>query len=175
MSVNNSSTFNEAIDLFNSESNKLQDGITQSLKNFEKLSIREIINVYYQVINVISLAKFLRQNCNGIKNTEESKPLLIRLQEIEQYIDENFNRNLHLLIISNLKNSIENSMKKLKDMTANPSEKTKECELTEEEAVEIVNIRPTSLAELRSFTFGWKKLILAETLEKMLNIIKGHS
>ena len=32
----------------------------------------------------------------------------------------------------------------------------KECELTEDEAVEIVNIRPTSLAELRSFTFGWK-------------------
>jgi len=126
MSVNNSSTFNETIDLFNSESNKLQDGITQSLKNSEKLSLREIINVYYQVINVISLTKFLRQNCNGIKNTEQSKPLLIRLQEIEQYIDENFNRNLHLLIISNLKNSIENSMKKLKDMTPNPSEKTKE-------------------------------------------------
>jgi len=126
MSVNNSSTFNETIDLFNSESNKLQDGITQSLKNSEKLSLREIINVYYQVINVISLAKFLRQNCNGIKNTEEIKPLLIRLQEIEQYIDENFNRNLNLLIISNLKNSIENSMKKLKVMTANPSEKTKE-------------------------------------------------
>jgi DNA-directed RNA polymerase subunit F len=51
----------------------------------------------------------------------------------------------------------------------------KECELTEEEAVEIVNIKPTSLAELRSFTFGWKKLILAETLEKILKIIKGHS
>ncbi len=51
----------------------------------------------------------------------------------------------------------------------------KECELTEEESVEIVNIRPTSLAELRSFTFGWKKLILAETLEKMLKIIKEHS
>ncbi len=51
----------------------------------------------------------------------------------------------------------------------------KECELTEDEAVEIVNIRPTSLAELRSFTFGWKKLILAETLEKILKIIKEHS
>lgn|SRR5574339_672918 len=51
----------------------------------------------------------------------------------------------------------------------------KECELTEEEAVEIVNILPSSLAELRSFTFGWKKLILAETLEKMLNIIKENS
>ena len=51
----------------------------------------------------------------------------------------------------------------------------KECGITEEEAVEIINIRPTTLAELRSFTFGWKKLILAETLEKMLKIIKEHS
>lgn len=54
-------------------------------------------------------------------------------------------------------------------------ELVKECELTEEEAVEIVNIRPTTLAELRSFTFGWKKLILTETLEKMLKIIKENS
>lgn len=51
----------------------------------------------------------------------------------------------------------------------------KECGLTEEEAVEIINIMPTSLAELRAFTFGWKKLILAETLEKILQIIKGTS
>ncbi len=51
----------------------------------------------------------------------------------------------------------------------------KECNITEEEAVEIVNIRPSTLAELRSFTFGWKKLILAETLEKMLKLIKEHA
>ncbi|QLH07411.1 RNA polymerase Rpb4 [Nitrosopumilus ureiphilus] len=62
-----------------------------------------------------------------------------------------------------------------KDAKAMKKQLIKECELTEDEAVEIVNIRPTSLAELRSFTFGWKKLILAETLEKMLKIIKGQS
>ena len=50
----------------------------------------------------------------------------------------------------------------------------KECELTEEEAVEIMNIKPTTLAELRSFTFGWKKLILAETLNKILKIIAAE-
>ena len=54
-------------------------------------------------------------------------------------------------------------------------ELVKECDITEEEAVEIVNIRPSTLAELRSFTFGWKKLILAETLEKMLKLIKEHA
>ena len=54
-------------------------------------------------------------------------------------------------------------------------ELVKECDLTEEEAVEIVNILPTTLAELRSFTFGWKKLILADTLAKMLKIIEENS
>ena len=48
-------------------------------------------------------------------------------------------------------------------------------EETEEEEVELINISPTSLAELRSFTFGWKKLILAENLGKILNIIKEIS
>ena len=47
-----------------------------------------------------------------------------------------------------------------------------ECELKPEEAIEIVNIMPTSIEELRAFTYGWKKLKLTETLEKMLNILK---
>ena len=47
-----------------------------------------------------------------------------------------------------------------------------QCDLTEEEAVEVVNIMPVSLEELRAFTFGWKKLILTETLDKMLAILK---
>ena len=47
-----------------------------------------------------------------------------------------------------------------------------ECELKTEEAIEIINIMPTSIEELRAFTYGWKKLILTETLEKMLNILK---
>ena len=51
----------------------------------------------------------------------------------------------------------------------------KDCELTEEEAVEIINVRPATLPELRSFTFGWKKLILAETLDRILKIIKENS
>ncbi len=62
-----------------------------------------------------------------------------------------------------------------KDAKKMKQDLVKECGITEEEAVEIVNIRPSTLAELRSFTFGWKKLILAETLEKMLKLIKEHA
>ena len=47
-----------------------------------------------------------------------------------------------------------------------------QCGLTEEEAVEVVNLLPTSVEELRAFTFGWKKLILSDKLEKILDILK---
>ncbi|MER3407262.1 MAG: RNA polymerase Rpb4 [Nitrososphaera sp.] len=50
-----------------------------------------------------------------------------------------------------------------------------QCDLTPEEATEVVNVMPTTLEELRAFTFGWKKLILTETLEKMLAILKDES
>lgn len=46
-----------------------------------------------------------------------------------------------------------------------------EGELTTEEAVELVNVMPKSLEELRAFTFGWKKLIVTEKLEKIKSIL----
>jgi DNA-directed RNA polymerase subunit F len=68
-------------------------------------------------------------------------------------------------------------VRKFAKTDAEPAEKmvkrlVEECELKQEEAIEIVNIMPTSIEELRAFTYGWKKLILTETLEKMLNILK---
>ena len=126
MSTNDNSSITETTGLFFSESSKLEDIVSQSLKNSEVLSLTEIIGVYYQVINVTSLAKFLRQNLEGIKNAEESKLLLTRIQEIEKHIDEKFDTNLHPLIMSNLKNSVEKSIKKLKGITTNQPEKTKE-------------------------------------------------
>jgi DNA-directed RNA polymerase subunit F len=48
-----------------------------------------------------------------------------------------------------------------------------ECDIKPEEAIETVNIMPISIEELRAFTYGWKKLILTETLEKMLSILRA--
>ncbi len=50
----------------------------------------------------------------------------------------------------------------------------KEGELTMEEAVELVNVMPKSLEELRAFTFGWKKLIVTEKLEKIKSILLSN-
>ena len=47
-----------------------------------------------------------------------------------------------------------------------------ECGLSEEEAVEVVNVMPKSIEELRTFTSGWRKLLPTETLEKILKVLK---
>ena len=47
-----------------------------------------------------------------------------------------------------------------------------DCGLSAEEAVEVVNIMPKSIEELRTFTAGWRKLLPTETLEKILKILK---
>ncbi len=49
-----------------------------------------------------------------------------------------------------------------------------EGDLTVEEAVELVNVMPKSLEELRAFTFGWKKLIVTEKLEKIKSILLSN-
>jgi DNA-directed RNA polymerase subunit F len=46
-----------------------------------------------------------------------------------------------------------------------------EANLSEEEAVELINIAPKTVEELRTFTSGWRKLLPTETLEKILKIL----
>ena len=125
MSTNNHPSIDETTNLFTSESSRLQDVISHALKNSEKLSISEIIEVYYQVSNVTLLVKFLRQKFRDIENTEENETLLKKIQKIEKLIDEKFNETLHPLVISQLKKSIENSRKNLKDMKTNQGTKSK--------------------------------------------------
>ena len=49
-----------------------------------------------------------------------------------------------------------------------------EGDLTMEESVELVNVMPKSLEELRAFTFGWKKLIVTEKLERIKSILLAN-
>jgi DNA-directed RNA polymerase subunit F len=46
-----------------------------------------------------------------------------------------------------------------------------ECGLTAEESAELVNICPTTQEELRVFSSGWRKLIPAATVEKIIKIL----
>lgn len=49
-----------------------------------------------------------------------------------------------------------------------------EAGLTDEEAVEVINITPKTVEELRAFTSGWRKLLPTETLEKILKILHSN-
>ena len=125
MSEDYNSSFNETRDLFYLESRKLQDIIDQALKNLEKLSLSEIIQAYYQVINVISLMGFLKVSLEERKKSEESNDLSTLIQKIGNDIDERFDGNLHLLFINKIRNLIEDSKNQLKEMKINQREKTK--------------------------------------------------
>ncbi len=47
----------------------------------------------------------------------------------------------------------------------------KEVELTEEEAIEVINILPSSIMELNTIIAGWKKIFPTEKKNLILNIL----
>ena len=89
------------------------------------------------------------------------------LEEVEQENMDQIQRWTLDYINKFVKTDSKNAEKMMTDLV-------KECDLKEEEAVELINSMPTSIEELRAFTFGWKKLILTDTLEKMLKILNNN-
>ena len=105
---------------------------------------------------------------------EVKKKVAVSLSEVKELLKNQDPENMDQIqrwtfdYVSKVSSLNAESAKKIKN------ELVKECKLTEEEAVELINICPKTMSELRSFTFGWKKLILTETLEKILKIIKDN-
>ncbi len=125
MKSNINSSTNESLDVFNLESKKLELKINRFLKNSEELSIPEIIEMYYHVINLKSLSKFLKANFNDEKNQEETV-ILKKINEVEGFIGKEFDDSLHPQIMLNLKNFVENFMIKLKTSNSKNDTKAKE-------------------------------------------------
>jgi hypothetical protein len=126
MSTDNPSSINEISDLLNLESSKLQNTINQGLKNSRNLILSEIIEVYYQVINVASITKMLKENPATMKSLKENNAIITLIKNAEKEIDEKFNKNLHLLILDQLDQEIENSKRQIKEIQSRRIEKTKE-------------------------------------------------
>jgi hypothetical protein len=126
MSTDNPSSINEISDLLNLEASKLQNTINQGLKNSRNLILSEIIEVYYQVINVASITKMLKENPATMKSLKENNAIITLIKNAEKEIDEKFNKNLHLLILDQLDQEIENSKRQIKEIQSRRIEKTKE-------------------------------------------------
>ncbi len=113
---------NETLELFTSESEKLQKIIDSIPKTSEK-KIPDIINLYYQVTMVQTLAKKIKSD---LKSPTENQNLFDEINKTEEYMNEKFSKSLHPEILSELTSSIQISTDNLKRLGQNSEQKTKE-------------------------------------------------
>ena len=123
--------FTSSSELLSSESEKLQQTIETISKISEK-KIPDIINLYYQVVIVQTLAKKLKDDFESSDKSEHKK-LLDKIEEIQKYLVDNFTKSLHPEILTQLTNSIQSSTENLKLLGQNSEQKTKET--IEKEAI----------------------------------------
>lgn len=113
---------NETLELFTSESEKLQKIIDSIPKTSEK-KLSDIINLYYQVTMVQTLAKKIKSD---LKSPPENQNLFDEINKTEEYMNEKFSKSLHPEILSELTSSIQVSTDNLKRLGQNSEQKTKE-------------------------------------------------
>ena len=113
---------NETLELFTSESEKLQKIIDYIPKTSEK-KLSDIINLYYQVTMVQTLTKKIKFD---LKSPTENQNLFDEINKTEEYLNEKFSKSLHPEILSELISSIQVSTDNLKQLGQNSEQKTKE-------------------------------------------------
>jgi hypothetical protein len=104
--------------MFDSESQKLES-LFDTVDSKTNMSIHEIVETYYQVMNVSSMATMLKEQADS-----EPKELLSKIQGTEKMISEKFDSILHLRILAKISSSIQEMTKNLQ--SGNSGEKSKE-------------------------------------------------
>jgi len=104
--------------MFDSESKKLQN-LIDTANSKTNINIHEIVETYYQVINVSSMATMLKQYADS-----EPSYLLSKIQETEKMISEKFDSIIHPKILAKISLSIQEMTKNLQ--SGNSGEKSKE-------------------------------------------------
>jgi len=117
--------------MFQIESEKLENLINNATTKSE-LSIHEIIETYYQIMNVSSMITMLKPQID----VDEHKSFLEKIQETEKIISEKFNSNVHPQILKKLANSIQDTTKNLQS-----SNREKSKEEIEDEAKQYEELR----------------------------------
>ena len=105
--------------LLSSEFKKLEKIIKDVDSSAEKI-IPDIVNLYYQVIMVQTLARKIKSDIS------ENQDLVSKIDEIQAYISERFSKSLHPEILSQLDSSIQFSTENLKLLGQNSEKKNKE-------------------------------------------------
>jgi len=109
---------NDVFSMFISESQKLQN-LIDTANNKTEMNIHEIIETYYQVMNVSSMITVLKQQAGF-----EPKELLEKIQESENIISTKFDSIIHPKILQKLTVTIQELTKNLQ--SGNSGKKSKE-------------------------------------------------
>lgn len=109
-------SIDEISSMLDTESQKLETFISNVSNN---MGIHEIIETYYQVMNVSSMISMLKQQLVS----ETHKELLDKIGKTEQLISKKFNIELHPKILTNLSKTIQETTHTLQSSSGN---KTKE-------------------------------------------------
>ncbi len=104
-------SIDDVSNMFDTESEKLVDLINTAATKSD-LSLHEIIETYYQIMNVSSMITMLKQQIDA----NENQPLLDKITEIEHVISEKFNSVIHPQVIEQLAKSIQDTTKNLQSM-----------------------------------------------------------
>ncbi len=110
-------SFSDISGIFNDESEKLENFIKNAIKKSE-LSINEIIEMYYQIMNVSSMIVMLKQQLK-----EDNQKRFDKIQEIEQKISR-FNSQIHPKIMVQLTNAIRETTANLQSQDFEPKSKS---------------------------------------------------
>ncbi len=103
--------------MFDSESQKLSS-LIDTANSKTDMNIHEIVETYYQVMNVSSMATMLKQQ------TDSEPNILSKIQETEKLISEKFDSIVHPKIMVQISTTIQEMTKKLQ--SGNSGEKSKE-------------------------------------------------
>ena len=101
-------SFDDISSMFHTESEKLEKLINNTTTKSE-LSISEVVETYYQIMNVSSMIIMLKSQLD----VDKHKTLLDKITEIERVISEKFNSSIHPQIMEKLTKSIQKTTKNL--------------------------------------------------------------
>ena len=104
--------------MFENESQKLEN-LFDTADSKTDMNIHEIVETYYQVMNVSSMVTMLKQQADS-----EPKEFLEKIKQTEKLISERFDSSIHPKILKNLSTIIQEFTKNLQ--SGNSGKKSKE-------------------------------------------------
>ena len=111
-------SFDDISEMFRSEFDKLTN-LLNSTNIDSNLSPHEIVEIYYQIMNMSSMNVMLKQQLDS----DDQKSLLDDIVETEKLISEKFNHTIHPQILEKLTQSIQDVTRNLQSSSSGQKSK----------------------------------------------------